>query len=166
MLELPGLEIAIFAFVVVVYLAAAIVGIVELLAGGEKYKRFLLPLVSLVVTLEAVILILRTIAIKTVPLTGLFESMIVLTIVFGLIHLFFSIAIRQVWFGSVMGWVILPMVSVSDRLLLLKGKVRAYIAIIVFVLVRFAIVGVAILGATQHDFSLCDQPVSPVVTYV
>ena len=100
MLELPGLEIAIFAFVVVVYLAAAIVGIVELLAGGEKYKRFLLPLVSLAVTLEAVILILRT------------------------------------------------------------------IAIIVFVLVRFAIVGVAILGATQHDFSLYDQPVSPVVTYV
>jgi ABC-type uncharacterized transport system permease subunit len=109
-LEMPIPEVAIFVLVVVVYLAAAIVGIVQLLAGGEKYNRFLLPLVLLAVTLETVILILRAIAIETVPLTGLFESMIVLTIVFGLIYVFFSVAIKQVWFGSVMAWVILAMI--------------------------------------------------------
>jgi len=106
-------EIIIFIFVVLLYLTAAIVGILQLMIGGEKYKRFLLPLVSLAVTLEAVILIFRAIAIKAIPLTGLFESMIVLTIVFGLIYLFFSIAIQQVWFGSVMVWVILAMILMA-----------------------------------------------------
>ena len=72
MLELPIPEIIIFAFVVAVYLAAAIVGILQLLSGGEKYKRFLLPLVCLAIMLEAVILIFRAIAIKAIPLTGLF----------------------------------------------------------------------------------------------
>ena len=106
-------EIIIFIFVVLLYLAAAIAGILQLLTGGEKYKRLLLPLVSLAVTLEAVILIFRAIAIKAIPLTGLFESMIVLTIVFALIYLFFSIAIQQVWFGSVMVWVILAMILMA-----------------------------------------------------
>jgi len=113
MLELPAQEMVIFIFVIVVYLTAAIVGILQLLAGGEKYKRFLWLLVSLAVTLEAVILVFRAVAIKAVPLTGLFESMIVLTIVFGLVYLFLSIAIRQVWFGSVMVWVIVGMVLMA-----------------------------------------------------
>jgi ABC-type uncharacterized transport system permease subunit len=110
---LPMTEIIIFIFVVLLYLAAAIAGILQLLTGGEKYKRLLLPLVSLAVTLEAVILIFRAIAIKAIPLTGLFESMIVLTIVFALIYLFFSIAIQQVWFGSVIVWVILAMILMA-----------------------------------------------------
>jgi len=39
--------------------------------------------------------------------------MIVLTIVFALIYLFFSIVIQQVWFGSVMAWVILTMILMA-----------------------------------------------------
>jgi len=113
MFELPLPERIIFVFVVVIYLLAAVVGILQLLARGEKYKRSLLPLVSLAVTLEAVLLIFRAVAIKAVPLTGLFESMIVLTIVFGLTYLFFSIAIQQVWFGSVMVWVIFLLVLMA-----------------------------------------------------
>ncbi|MHC4597226.1 MAG: cytochrome c biogenesis protein CcsA [Planctomycetota bacterium] len=58
-------------------------------------------------------MIFRAVALKAIPLTGLFESMIVLTIVFGLIYLFFSIAIAQVWFGSVMAWVILTMILMA-----------------------------------------------------
>ncbi|MHC4762658.1 MAG: hypothetical protein ACYS71_04695, partial [Planctomycetota bacterium] len=85
MLELPIKEIVIFASVVVLYLAAAIIGIVQLSGKGEKYSRLLLPVVSLAVCLEAVLLIFRAVVIKAVPLTGLFESMIVLTIVFGLV---------------------------------------------------------------------------------
>ena len=110
MSELPMPEMVIFACVVVAYLAAAIVAILQLLAGGEKYKRFLLPLVLLAVALEAVILVFRAFAIRTVPLTGLFESIIVLTIVFGLMYVFFSITIQRVWFSSVMVWVILAVI--------------------------------------------------------
>jgi ABC-type uncharacterized transport system permease subunit len=113
MFKLPFPENMIFAFVVVIYIAGAIVGVLQLLSGGEKYKRFLLPIVSLAVTLEAVILIFRAVAIKAIPLTGLFESMIVLSIVFGLIYLFISVAIQQVWFGSVMVWLILGLVLMA-----------------------------------------------------
>ncbi|MHC4085737.1 MAG: hypothetical protein ACYSU3_12070 [Planctomycetota bacterium] len=113
MFKLQFPENMIFVFVVVLYIAGAIVGVLQLLSGGEKYKRFLIPFVSLAVTLEAVILIYRAVAIKAIPLTGLFESMIVLSIVFGLTYLFFSIAIQQVWFGSVMVWVILALVLMA-----------------------------------------------------
>lgn len=113
MFDLPLHEMVTFALVVVISLAAAVVGILQLLPRGEKSKRFLLPLISLAVVLEAVMLIFRAVAIKAVPLTGLFESMIVLTIVFGLTYLFFSLAIQQVWFGSVMVWVMLVLVVLT-----------------------------------------------------
>ena len=113
MLELPKSEIAMFLLVVLICVTAAAVGILQLLAGGQKYKQLLSPLVSLAVALEAVILIFRTVELKAIPLTGLFESMIVLTIVFGLVYLFLGIAIQQVWFGSVMAWVILAMILMA-----------------------------------------------------
>ena len=113
MLELPKPEIAVFLSVVLICIAAAIVGVLQLLAGGQRYKHFLPSFVSLAVALEAVILIFRTVELKAIPLTGLFESMIVLTIVFGLIYLFLGIAIQQVWFGSVMAWVILAMILMA-----------------------------------------------------
>lgn len=113
MLNLPIPELIIFSLVLALYLAASIVGILQLRSGGEKYKRFLLPLVCLAAILEAVMLIFRAVAIKAVPLTGIFESLIVLTIIFGLIYLFLSIAIQQVWFGSVTVWVILGLIILA-----------------------------------------------------
>ncbi len=113
MLELPLKEIVIFVSVVLLYLAAAIIGLVRLSSNSEKYRCLVLPVVSLAVCLEAVLLIFRAVAIKAVPLTGLFESMIVLAIVFGLVFLFFSIAIKQVWFGSVMVWILLIMILLA-----------------------------------------------------
>ncbi|MFH1718948.1 MAG: cytochrome c biogenesis protein CcsA [Planctomycetota bacterium] len=113
MLKLPLPEMIVFVCVVALYFAAAVVGVFQLLAGKEKCRRLLLPLVSLAVTLEAVVLIFRAVAIKAVPLTGSFESMIVLTIVFGLTYLFLSIAIQRVWFGSVMVWVMLVLILMA-----------------------------------------------------
>jgi len=113
MFDLPFPEMAVFILVVVICLAATVVGVLQLFSRGEKLRRSLLALVALVITLEAVILIFRAIAIKAVPLTGLFESMIVLTIVVGLIYLFLSIAIHRVWFSSVMVWVMLLLVLMS-----------------------------------------------------
>ena len=113
MLELPIKEIVIFVFVGALYLTAAIISIVQLSSGGERYRCLVLPIISLALCLEAVLLIFRAVAIKAVPLTGLFESMLVLTIVFGVLFLFFSIAIKQIWFGSVMVFVILIMILLA-----------------------------------------------------
>jgi len=113
MFELPMPEMVVFLSVVLIYLAASIVGILQLFVGGDIYKRYLLALVCLAVSLESVILIFRAVALKAIPLTGLFESMIVLTIVFGLIYLVCSIGVQQVWFGSIMVWVILAMILLA-----------------------------------------------------
>jgi ABC-type uncharacterized transport system permease subunit len=67
------------------------------------------PLISLGICLAAVLLVLRAAAISAFPLTGLFESMVVLTLVVGLIYLFFGLVIHQVWFHSLMVWIILGM---------------------------------------------------------
>ncbi len=113
MLQLPVMERCIFAFVVIIYLAAAAVAFRQLSPERDRHRRLLPSLVALGVSLESLILVFRAVAIQGIPLTGLFESMIVLTIVFGLVFLFFSIAIRQVWFGSVMVWGILIMILMT-----------------------------------------------------
>jgi len=113
MLELPPWEKGIFISVVMLYAVAGVIGVIQLWSSNQRYRRALLPVVSLAVCMETALLIFRAIEIKGVPLTGLFESMIVLTIVFGLVFLFFSIAIRQVWFGSVMAWVILGIILLA-----------------------------------------------------
>ncbi|MHC4260342.1 MAG: cytochrome c biogenesis protein CcsA [Planctomycetota bacterium] len=111
--ELPRTEIATFLLVVLICIAAAVVGVLQLLSRGHKYKRLLTPLICMAVVLEAILLIFRAVELKAVPLTGLFESMIVLTLVFGLIYLFLGTLIQQVWFGSAMVWVILGMVVIA-----------------------------------------------------
>ena len=113
MLSLPISELIIFSFTIILYFAASIIGVFQLRDGGEKFKRLLCPLICLAITLEAVLLISRAIAIQAVPLTGIFESMIVLTIVFGLIYMFVGVAIQQVWFASVMVWVIFGLIILA-----------------------------------------------------
>lgn len=114
MFDLPSNEMVTFVIVVALSLVASVVGILQLLTRSKKSRRFLLPLVSLALVLEAVILIFRAVAIKAIPLTGLFESMIVLTIVFGLTYLFLSLAIQRIWFSSVMVWVMLVLVVLTS----------------------------------------------------
>jgi ABC-type uncharacterized transport system permease subunit len=113
MFKLPLPEMIIFFLVAVIYIFAAVIGLFQLFPGGKKYHHFLLPFVSLAVSLEAVILIFRAVSIKALPLTGLFESLIVLTVIFGLLYLFLNIFIQQVWFGSLMVWIILVLYLIA-----------------------------------------------------
>ena len=106
-------ELVMFASVVAVYIAAAVTSVLQVVAGGRMYRHFLVAFVSIAAAMETVILLLRGIAINAVPLTGLFESLIVLTIVFSLMYLFLSITIKQVWFDSVMVWIILLVVLIA-----------------------------------------------------
>jgi len=106
MFDLPTTELVVFGVVLILAAGAAAIGVMQLFGLGAGCGRILLPLVALVVTLEAVLLVFRAVAIKTVPLTELFESMIVLAMAFGVVYLFLSIGIEQVWFGSVMAWTI------------------------------------------------------------
>ena len=99
--------------VVALYLAAAIVGFCQLSKSSPKLRYVLVALIAFAVSLESTALIFRAVEIKAVPLTVLFESMMVLTIAFGLIYIAFSVAISQSWFGSVMSCVLLAMTIVT-----------------------------------------------------
>lgn len=103
----------VFSAAAAAYFAAALMGVLQLRAVCRRCKRFLVPLVALAAVLQAVMLIFRAVEIKAIPLTGTFESLIVLTIVFAMVYLFLSIAIQHIWFGSVMVWVIFGVFALS-----------------------------------------------------
>jgi len=50
-------------------------------------------------------------------------------------------------------WSLLGAVLVLDRFSILKEKGRACVTLLAFVLVLFAILGVAVAGVTRHEFS-------------
>jgi ABC-type uncharacterized transport system permease subunit len=106
MFELPPIENMLFLSVLAVFALGSIVGFLQLSRGRDRYRRILISLIALGVCLESLLLVFRAVAIKDIPLSGLFDSIIVLTVVLGLTYLFLSIVIKQVWFGSVMAWII------------------------------------------------------------
>jgi ABC-type uncharacterized transport system permease subunit len=115
MLHLPPVEKFIFISVLAVYLLSAFVAVRQMKAGGERYRRVLISLIAFGVSLQSVFLIFRAVDLQAFPLTGPFESMVFLSIVFGLVFLFLSVVISQVWFGSVMTWIMLLIVLLSAK---------------------------------------------------
>jgi ABC-type transport system involved in cytochrome c biogenesis permease subunit len=113
MFDLSVPEVIVLLLVVAVHAAAAAVAALQLVTSGQRYGVFLVPLVLAAVVLDAVMLGLRAVSIEAVPLTGLFESLLVLALVFGVLYLLLRHAIDQVWFGSVMVWVIFGMILMA-----------------------------------------------------
>ena len=113
MFELPPIEKTLFLSVLAVFALSSIVGFLQLSRGRDRYRRTLISLIALGICLESVLLVFRAVEVKAIPLTGLFESMVVLTVVLGLTYLFLSIVIKQVWFGSVMAWIMFGVTALS-----------------------------------------------------
>ncbi len=110
MFNLPAPEAVVFVVVVLAQAAAGVVAVLQLRGSCRHYAALPAALVLAAVVLGAGLLVLRGLSIRAVPLTGLFESLIVLAVVLGVLYLSLRSAIEQVWFGSVMIWVILGMV--------------------------------------------------------
>ena len=106
MAHLPVAELVLFLSAGVLCAGAALIGYMQLRPRGQAYPRLLMPLICLATCLEVIILVLRAVEAQAVPLTGLFESMLVLIIVFNLLYIMLSIAVTQIWFSSVMVWMI------------------------------------------------------------
>jgi len=113
MLQLPITELVIFLLAIGFGLAAAIVGFLQLRAQGQKYQPHLTHLISGTVILVAVVLVFRAADNQQIPLTDLFESLLVLTLVFGLTYMVFGLFIQQVWYGSMMSWIILALLILT-----------------------------------------------------
>lgn len=113
MLQLPLPEKILFLVACALYGAAAIMGWIQLSPKGKSMGRFLLPLLCLALCLEMMVLVFRAVSIKGFPLTGLFESMLVLTVVLAFVYILLSMAIPQVWFSTVMAWALFLLVLLA-----------------------------------------------------
>jgi ABC-type transport system involved in cytochrome c biogenesis permease subunit len=113
MFDLPAVEAIVLALAMFAYAAAGVIAVLQLLRKNRQYGSLLLPLIAAAIVLEVLLLVLRGASIRAVPLTGLFDSLIVLALVFGVLYLFLRSTVEQVWFGSVMVWVILGIVLMA-----------------------------------------------------
>jgi len=113
MFELPTNELVLFLTVIGLYLIAAVIGYLQIIRVKQKNLPILTHIFALAVVLEAVILVLRAAELKSVPLTGLFESMIMLTGILGLVYLILGMFLRQVWFGSMMSWLLAVLILLT-----------------------------------------------------
>ncbi len=108
--NLSAPEAVVFVMALLTQAAAGVVTVLQLRASRRRYDALPALLILATVVLSVGLLVLRGLSIRAVPLTGLFESLIVLAIVLGVLYLSLQSAIEQVWFGSVMIWVILGMI--------------------------------------------------------
>jgi ABC-type uncharacterized transport system permease subunit len=110
MFNLSVSEAIAFALVVAAHGVAGVMAALQLFKSHRRCGAWLVPCVLAAVVLDVALLGLRGISIQAVPLTGLFESLIVLALVFGVLYLLLKSAVEQVWFGSMMVWAMLGMV--------------------------------------------------------
>ena len=110
MMQLPTQEMVVFLTAACLYTAAAVMAVVQLRSKKETVTRFMVGLVCAAVSLDCLILVFRAVLLKAIPLTGLFESMLVLTIVLGLFYVLMSFGMTQIWFSAVMIW---PMLGLT-----------------------------------------------------
>jgi len=113
MFNLSTLEAIALLLVVAIHAAAGVVTALQLLRKHRRYESLLMPCVLAAVILDAALLVFRGISIKAVPLTSLFDSLILLALTFGVLYLLTKPSVDQVWFGSMMVWAILGMVLVA-----------------------------------------------------
>ncbi|MHC4468548.1 MAG: hypothetical protein ACYSUZ_04140, partial [Planctomycetota bacterium] len=97
MLELMPLEKHLFWGILILSLVSSGFGCVQIVKNDVRYRRLLLAFASLQITLGAVLLIFRAVEIKAFPITGVFESMLVLMVFIGITFLFLSAFVQQVW---------------------------------------------------------------------
>jgi len=131
MFELSAPEAVVLALVVLAQTLAGVVAALQLgrsaaahRGGSRRHYGFLYgPFVLATVIFSTALLTLRGMSIHAVPLTGLFDSLIVLALVFGILYLLLKSRLEQVWFGSVMIWAMLGIVLVAA--LVAKPAARA-----------------------------------------
>lgn len=104
MLQLEPLERYLFLGILLLSAISSLLGYIQVVKSSVRFRCLLISFASLQITLGAVLLIFRAVAIKAFPITGVFESMLVLMVFIGITFLFLSVFMQQTWFLSVMAW--------------------------------------------------------------
>ncbi len=110
MKQLPTQEVIAFLMAGCLYAASALVATLQLRSKKEKVTWFIVGLVCAAVCSNCLLLVFRAVSIGAIPLTGLFESLLVLNLVLGSLYILMSFGMTQVWFSVVMIW---PMLGLT-----------------------------------------------------
>jgi len=106
MSELLPLERLLFWGIILLSAISSVLAHVQIVRDDVRFRHLLVAFTSVQITLAALLLVLRAVAIKAFPMTGVFESMLILMVFIGITFLFLSAFMQQVWFLSVMAWVL------------------------------------------------------------
>lgn len=107
MLELLTTERNLFLGILLLSAISSVLAHVQIVKDDVRFRRLLIAFTAVQIALGAVLLVHRAATIKAFPLTDVFESMLILMVFIGMTFLVLSAFIRQVWFLSVMAWVLL-----------------------------------------------------------
>ena len=113
MFELLPLERHLFLGILVLSFVSSVLGYMQIAKAHAKFTRILYACASLQIVLAAALLVSRAVAVRGLPITGVFESMLFLMIFIGVTFLSLAIYVRQAWFLSVMAWALLVIVLLS-----------------------------------------------------
>lgn len=106
MLQLPIIERMAFIAVLIISLVSSVVAILRLTSDKKVYNCLLRFFVIVETVIVSCVFSNRAVAIGGVPLTSIFESMLFISIVFGISILVLSFKFDQIWFSCVMTWFI------------------------------------------------------------
>lgn len=104
MLELSLSEMIVFTLILAAQAAAGAIVTRQLLGRRGRAEAVVAPVILAGIAAEGLLLVMRGVSIHAVPLTGPFESLLLLALIFGVSYLFLRRMIDQVWFGLVMVW--------------------------------------------------------------
>lgn len=106
MFELMPLEKQVLVGILLLSAVNSVLAHVQLVRSDLKLRHLIVAFTSLQVCLAAVLLVLRALQLKTFAIMGIFESMLILMMFIGIAFLFLSAFMQQVWFLSVIVWVL------------------------------------------------------------
>ena len=125
MQQLPLLERYIFLGIFLCSLLSAFLGFLQIRMEKARLRRLLIAFSALIISLSAILLVFRASHIGALPITNIFESMLFLLIFIGVTFLFLSAFLQQVWFSSVMTWVLFSIVMLAAMVIKPTSTFRA-----------------------------------------
>ncbi|RKY09479.1 MAG: hypothetical protein DRP56_02555 [Planctomycetota bacterium] len=113
MLELVPLERYLFLSIVLLSAVSSVLAFVQIAKEDARFGPLLSVLASLQIAAGTALLICRAVDIRAFPMTGVFESMLILMVFIGMAFLFLSAFIRRIWVFSAMAWVLSALTLLS-----------------------------------------------------
>ncbi len=107
MFDLLPVERLLFFGILLLSVISSILAHLQIVKSDVKFSRLLVVFTSVQILLAGGLLAMRAVAVKAFPMSGVFESMLILMIFIGISFLLLSAYLKQIWFVSVTAWMLL-----------------------------------------------------------